>query len=365
MRNLYLVRHGQVEFADNIRRCIGWTDLPLNDRGRKQGRELGAWFRHMIAEPVPVFASPLARTREMARLLSEGAFPVYEEEGLKELNMGEWENVPMNQLKKTLESWPKTGETRESGLIRIKDTINRILAGTQKDVICVAHAGLNSLLLAHLLGYPLNISRSLPQPCGGFSRILVDGQGNMEVKELGIMPKRAPDDEDCLAIWNHYGTPDHVRRHCLAVCRQAENLTDKLAASGRQMDRAVIRSGALLHDVVRTQKDHSQKGADVVRREGYPAVADVIRYHHDLEWPDALDFSHGSLGLEAAVVYLADKQVQGECAVSIDKRFADSRERCLLAEDRQAALAAHEKRYKQAKKIEAMIQMQIDGGQMT
>jgi len=365
MRNLYLVRHGQVDFPDKVRRCIGWTDLPLDRKGQKQGEELGAYFRHMAMDHVPVFSSPLTRARETARLLSQGSTPVYIEEGLKELYMGEWENVPMGQLNKTLESWPKTGEGRENGLMRIKAAIGRILAGTKGDVVCVAHGGINSCFLAYLLGTPLDTSRSLPQPYGGISRIQVDEQGHMEVKELGIMPKPAPDDEDCLDIWNHYGTPDHVRRHCQAVCRQAEGIAGRLAASGVKAEGRLVRSGALLHDVVRAEKDHAEKGAKVLRREGYPAVADIIRRHHDLECPGSVDFPDGSLWLEAAVVYLADKQVKGDRAVPLEERFEDSRKRCLQAKDREAALAAHEKRYKQAKRIEKIIQMEIDGGQMT
>lgn len=360
MRNLYLIRHGQVAFPDNVPRCIGCTDLSLDSRGQKQARELGAFFRQMTASHVPVFSSPLARALETAVLLSKNHTTVYMEEGLRELDMGEWENVPMSQLKKTLESWPETGESREHGCMRIKEAIERILDKAEGDVICVAHAGINSCFLAWLQGISLNISRGLPQPYGGFSRIQVDNQGRMEVKELGIMPKTAPDDQECFHIWNHYGTTERIRRHCQAVCRQAEKLAERLDVSGHKSDRQIIRSGALLHDVVRGEKDHGKKGAYILRREGYPAVAEVIRRHHDLECPKK---PGEPLWLETAVVYLADKQVEEDQAVSLDKRFADSRKRCEASENPQAAVAAHERRYRQAKEIEKIIQMYIDGGQ--
>ena len=95
MRDLYLVRHGQVDFPNNIRRCIGWTDLPLSPKGKRQGQELGKYFRLATAKQIPVFTSPLKRASETAELLAEGN-PVLVEEGLKELNMGEWENIPMS-----------------------------------------------------------------------------------------------------------------------------------------------------------------------------------------------------------------------------------------------------------------------------
>lgn len=361
MRQLYLVRHGQVDFPDNIRRCIGWTDLPLSLKGRKQAMELGAYFRSAAGDGV-VFASPLIRARETAGLLAGEGRIVCVDEGLKELYMGEWENVPMGQIKKTLTSWPGTGERREDGLARFRSALRRILADTRKDVICVAHAGLNSCFLSELLGTPLDTCRGLPQPYGCFSRIQVDENGHMEVKQLGIMPKNAPDDDECADIWDHYRTPEKVRRHCEAVCRQAMETAGKLLAAGRTVDWQVIRSGALLHDVARREKDHAAKGAQVLLREGYPAVAEVIRRHHDLDCRKAAEALKTPLWLETAVVYLADKQVMEDRIVSLDERFAESRKRCREAGDREAALAAHKRRYEQAMYIETIIKYATDGG---
>lgn len=365
MRNLYLVRHGHVDFPGGIRRCIGWTDLPLDERGQEQGRELGTYFQSLIQQGAAVFASPLTRARETARLLAGDSLPVGVEEGLKELNMGEWENVPMDQLKKTLESWPDTGESREEGLVRIRKTVKSLLSQTTKDVICVAHGGINSCLLADITGTPLKTSRGLPQPYGGFSRIRIREDGQMVAEEIGVMPQGAPDDRECRRIWNHYSTPEPVRRHCEAVCRQAEAIGERLVNSGRNVDLRIIRSGALLHDVARAEADHPRKGGDILLREGYPKVAEVIRYHHDLECPcfGEFDKTLPALWLEAAVVYLADKMVQGDRAVTLERRFEDSRRRCAEAEDREEALAAHERRYIQAKKIESLIRIETDGGQ--
>lgn len=373
MRKLYLVRHGHVDFPGGIRRCIGWTDLPLDDRGRRQAGQLGEYFRQIDEGQTAVFASPLTRAEETARLLAGDRMPVFIEEGLKELYMGEWENIPMNQLKKGLESWPGTGEPREEGLKRIRRAIDRILARTEGNVICVAHAGINSCFLAGLMGTPLNTSRGLPQPYGGFSVIETAdsvttgraGEYYMKIKTLGIMPKEAPDEEECRHIWEHYHTPEPVRRHCQAVCREAVRLGKELMKNGWGLNMEVVRSGALLHDVARSEAAHPEKGASVLRREGYPMVAEVIRHHHDLECPGegAGSGSFPSLWMETAVVYLADKYVAGDRVVSLEERFAASRKRCGQAEDKEAALEAHERRYRQARGIENLIQKEIHGGQ--
>ena len=60
----------------------------------------------------------------------------------------------------------------------------------------------------------------------------------MGVKELGVMPKRAPDVGDCVDIWEHYRTPKQVRRHCQAVCRQATDPQAALAAHEKRWKQA-------------------------------------------------------------------------------------------------------------------------------
>lgn len=366
MRYLYLVRHGKVDFSDGIRRCIGRTDLPLSDIGRRQAADLHIYFQDMLKNDVPVFASPLKRAWETAQILSGSLSGVCREDGLEELDMGEWENVPMSQLKKNLESEPETGESRERGADRMHRTILHILAETKRDVICVAHAGLNSCLLARLTNTPLEVARALPQPYGGFSRIQVRDDLTMEVKKLGIMPKTALSREECQAIWDHYHTPANVRLHCEAVCREAERIGKELLNAGRKVDLKVIESGALLHDVARIKSQHPQAGASILIREGYPRIAEIVRKHHELECPHQYQLSDQEFDrwLEEAVVYLADKRTQQEGQVSLEERFTQSRKRCEQMPDREEALAAHERRYQQAKKIEAVIEdvLQINGG---
>lgn len=365
MRNLYLVRHGKVEFPDGIRRCIGWTDIPLSDEGKRQAKELHEYFKDRLKKGGKVFASPLKRTWETALVLSGGLVTVCPEEGLKELNMGEWENVPMSQLKKTLESEPETGESRTNGADRIYKAMVKILEETTGDVICVAHGGINSCLLARLTKTPLETSRALPQPYGGFSRIEVKDDGTMEVKELGIMPKPAPEKEECQAIWEHYHTPEQVRLHCQAVCQEAEKIAGKLLQAGCNINLKLIQSSALLHDVARTKEHHAKEGAYVLIREGYPRAAQIIGKHHDLECPDPKQLSQEEFDkwLEEAVVYLADKRMEKETRVSLEERFEQSRKRCEESADSREALAAHDRRYRQAKKIEAMIETRINGGE--
>lgn len=352
MRNLYLVRHGRVDFPEGIRRCIGRTDLMLDETGRRQAKKLAAYFDQITA----VFCSPLIRAAETAELLSAGRWPVKSVVDLQELDMGEWENIPLYKIKKTLESEPQQGESRTKGLDRFQRSIKQLLEKTEGDIICVAHAGINCCFLADLLGIPLERSRGLPQPYGGFSRIKVwesenkkegimqEGMVTMHVAELGLMPQKTPDDRECVEIWNRYHTPEDVRLHCKAVCKRAEKIGRQLIKAGQSVDMVLIHSAALLHDVAKGKTNHEKEGAKWIRQKGYPVLADIIRQHHDLKSWDSL---------EAVIVYLADKYTMNDQPVTLAERFARSREKCLNNPD---ALTAHELRYCQA--IEAAYKIQ-------
>ena len=356
MRNLYLVRHGSVEFPGGIKRCIGRTDLKLDQEGRRQAKALAEYF---LGQRIRIFCSPLVRARETACILSRGRVPVHVMDGLAELYMGEWENRPMAELKKRLESEPELGEGRENGLKRFRRTVDEILGNTDGDIVCVAHAGINCCYLADLLGSPLDQSRALAQPYGCLSRIEIHDSGILSVAELGRMTKTAPDRPECEMILERYHTPEHVRAHCRQVCRQALKMGSRMRKAGCDVDMSLIQSAALLHDVARTEPDHAVRGAGWILREGYPQVAELVLRHHDLG-------DVGSHPYEATVVYLADKLVQGERVVNLEERFERSQTRCRSHDRPEEALKAHERRYLEARaamsRVQAWIGAENTGG---
>jgi HD superfamily phosphohydrolase YqeK len=107
-------------------------------------------------------------------------------------------------------------------------------------------------------------------------------------------------------------------------------------------NREQLYAAALLHDIARTEPDHAAVGAAWLRTLGYPEEAELIARHHDPE-SDRFD--------DAALLFLADKYIQGDQEVTIDERFAASRQRCMTVE----AIQAHERRYQAAKRIEEML----------
>ena len=359
-RRIYLVRHGVVEFQDGIPRCIGRTEVPLSALGRKQAEKLAHYFT--IHPVTHVFASPLGRCQETAQILSAGRYPVETEQGLCELDMGEWENVPLQELRekrgKKLESEPEQGESRKAGLERFEQAIEKVLKHSKGDIVCVAHAGVNCCYLSRYLGKPLETSRVLPQPYGCLSVIETEENGRKRVVRYGVMPEKAPDIKACERMWEHYHTPTQVRAHCQAVCEQALKIGKMLNQSGCDLNLDVIQSAALLHDIARARSHHTEEGARILRREGYPELAEIIHRHQDLTKVDG-EWNANAQPDETEVVYLADKLTQETRTVTLEERFADSRRRCENQDDSQEALAAHRRRRREAEQVEQKMHMSL------
>ena len=138
---------------------------------------------------------------------------------------------------------------------------------------------------------------------------------------------------------------EHVRGVTRVAKRAMDEFNAIYAAKDAKftIDNDLLVAGALLHDVARTEPQHAQRGAEYLTELGYPRVADIVRQHHGLDAPGELN--------EAAVVFLADKLVQGERFVGVEARFAASEARCLTPE----AKAAHAAQLAQARQVEKLI----------
>lgn len=90
---LWLVRHGSTDWSD-AGRLNGWTNVPLNDRGRLQAESLAE--RLLGGAFAGVWSSHLTRAKETARLAA--GEPMVEPR-LRELDFGalegkRWEEIP-------------------------------------------------------------------------------------------------------------------------------------------------------------------------------------------------------------------------------------------------------------------------------
>jgi broad specificity phosphatase PhoE len=170
-RLVYLVRHGEIWREDDRSRYVGQLDVPLSDRGRRQAAELGRRLRR--AGIAGLFSSDLSRARETAEIAGDAlGLPCTQAPELREVSLGEWEGLPVREVARQFPGEyrargldmgrfrPPGGESFEDCSARVVPAFHRILAATRGDLLLVCHAGVNRLLLCHVLGMlPANLFR--------------------------------------------------------------------------------------------------------------------------------------------------------------------------------------------------------------
>lgn len=198
MKNLYLVRHGTPDFKNGIKLCIGRTDIDIGEQGILEAINLREFFKDKLrnGEIEKIYSSPLVRCIHTAELIaggnsrenSVGNKEIITDDGLMEIYMGCWEGVPLKDIKKELGDEPYDGEKRVDALKRFEKSLRKIMNKTDGDAICVAHAGVNCVFLASVMGENLRTSRSLKQPYGGYSHLKYGGE-KFSVVDIGFLPK--------------------------------------------------------------------------------------------------------------------------------------------------------------------------------
>ena len=123
-----------------------------------------------------------------------------------------------------------------------------------------------------------------------------------------------PDGEECGEILRVEGTPDGAVRHARVVARVADAIAAALVVKGVNIDRRLLASASLLHDMAKGRHDHEAEGARLLRLRGMSAVADVVAAH---KYPP----ESGKIG-EKEALYLADKITVGTVVMTIEERVS-------------------------------------------
>lgn len=96
MRNIYLLRHGETEHFEK-KRCVGITDVKLNENGIRQAQRLKKYFSEKNLSDI--FCSDATRASETARIISGGKITVQVLSDLHEINMGDWDGMYFDEIK--------------------------------------------------------------------------------------------------------------------------------------------------------------------------------------------------------------------------------------------------------------------------
>lgn len=150
---LILVRHGQTDWSESGRHT-GWTDVPLNDAGRRQARLLAARLTGMTF--ALVLSSPLSRALDTCRVAGLAAAAEVDPD-LREWDYGEIEGRTTDEIRESLSGWTvwdgpvEGGESLGDVGRRVDRVIERAL-GVDGDVAVFGHGHCLRILTARWLG---------------------------------------------------------------------------------------------------------------------------------------------------------------------------------------------------------------------
>jgi broad specificity phosphatase PhoE len=161
---VFLVRHGSTAHTQE-NRFAGATNIPLADEGLEQAQHLAV---RLAKEPiVAVYASPLDRTLETARILAKPhKLEVVTRVNLREMSHGRWEGLTRSQVEKMYPeeyaAWegdpytfaPDGGETGLAVTARaLPELLGIVRAHPDQHVLIVSHKATIRLLLSSILGF--------------------------------------------------------------------------------------------------------------------------------------------------------------------------------------------------------------------
>lgn len=163
MKRCYLVRHGQTAW-NRENRVQGHADLPLDELGQAQARQLGAFFAPFHLRGI--FTSHLQRSRQTAAAIAAGnghGDPVVDR-ALAEMSLGAWEGLTPEEIDHRFDGayqqWKiapsrvhiPDAEALEAFRSRVRTALRAIVErlGEGEHVI-VSHGGVIAALLADLL----------------------------------------------------------------------------------------------------------------------------------------------------------------------------------------------------------------------
>ena len=168
---LYVARHGELTTSHEWR-YVGHSDVDLNPAGVAQIERLA---RRLRGEPIDVLVcSDLRRTLHSARLIGDVLdLRPQPDRAFRELHLGRWEGLTREEI---IARFPdefearvrdiaayriEGGESFEDLQRRVVARLEEVLDGhAGKNILLVAHGGVNRVILCRALGLPLaNLAR--------------------------------------------------------------------------------------------------------------------------------------------------------------------------------------------------------------
>lgn len=148
---IYLARHGQTDWNKEMR-AQGTQDIPLNETGRAEAKELAKQLKNVNFDAV--YASPLSRASETAKITVGDRYQINYDDRLVERTFGDYEGkivvawldlvegVDISDV--SLDEIPGGVETAKSMFGRAESFINDLKSQYNNDakILIVGHGGI-------------------------------------------------------------------------------------------------------------------------------------------------------------------------------------------------------------------------------
>ncbi|KMY68937.1 hypothetical protein AAU61_05060 [Desulfocarbo indianensis] len=200
---IYLWRHPEVLGSDDGK-FWGQSDVGLTRKGKEQQKAVARYMAHRRV--TAVYCSDLQRTRLVAEAVSRSFKPrrqVIALSQFRELHLGEWEGMSYQEID---QKYPGElarraedltnfriagGESLQDLADRVIPAFQDLVADNQGGRICVvAHAGVNRVILAKLMGAPLDRIFRLDQAYAALNVIDVFQDGLPLIRNVNFQPAR-------------------------------------------------------------------------------------------------------------------------------------------------------------------------------
>jgi alpha-ribazole phosphatase len=196
-RLIYLARHGEIQPPGTHKRFIGQTDLALSEEGVRQARRLGQALGGVRL--TAIFCSDLQRSLKTAEIIAEWqSVRPQARSDLREIALGEWEGLTFDEVRQRYPQEfqergrdiahyrPPGGESFADCHRRAVAVFEEIRASTAGNALVVGHAGVNRVILCHVLGMPLANLFRIGQDYGCLNLICC-GDSGYRVKMLNCV----------------------------------------------------------------------------------------------------------------------------------------------------------------------------------
>jgi probable phosphoglycerate mutase len=186
MTTIYLLRHGALA-GDSRDRFIGQLDLPSAPEGIRQAEALARALRDQQIDAL--HCSDLLRSRQTAEIIAGiTGISIEKHPELREISLGDWEGLSRREAAarfptefaargRDIENYRiPGGESFADCIQRALPVWNALLGCSSERIAIVGHAGVNRLLLCHLLGMPVANLFRIGQDYGCVNIIEQDGE---------------------------------------------------------------------------------------------------------------------------------------------------------------------------------------------